>query len=330
MTAKPTISIVVPCYNGAAYLQQSIGSALDQSYAPLEIIVVDDGSTDSSAEIAGSFGPPVRVICQTNQGESAARNHGIAVALGDYLLFLDADDLLDRSALETLANCVARDSGSVALMGCAWFEHDPANPFAKRMPSATTFFPHIIQGNLGPIHCWLVPRELVLRVGSFNPSIQQFEDWDLWCQIALTGAPLVTVPYVGAYYRRHNVCQSVTSPSVERCRGHAAVIQRLGDGIVWNRYLMRRYGVSLFWSTWTALHRGRLSGMSWKELEGLADNLLELARRGPDDLRKVRFARLIRLCGVRCAETIRGIYSNDAAVTLPAPSAPPDRVAVNT
>lgn len=88
-----TVSVVIPCYNAAPFLRQTIESALNQTYLPLEVIVVDDGSTDDSAAIAGSYGPPVRVIHQKNSGESVARNHGIDRAQGRWIALLDADDV---------------------------------------------------------------------------------------------------------------------------------------------------------------------------------------------------------------------------------------------
>lgn len=87
------VSVVIPCYNGSKFLRETLESALAQTHPPLEVIVVDDGSTDDSAAIAESFDPPVRVIRQENQGESVARNRGMDEARGDWIAFLDADDL---------------------------------------------------------------------------------------------------------------------------------------------------------------------------------------------------------------------------------------------
>ncbi len=308
MPSRLSVSVITPCYNGAAYLRETLDSAVGQTHPPAEVIVIDDGSTDSSASIAESYGMPVRLIRQSNQGESIARNKGIAEATGDYLIFLDADDLLDRRAIERLVECTAGQPNCVALMGCAWFKDDPSQPFATRTPRATSFFPGIISQNLAPAHCWLVPRDLVVRVGGFGDDIQQFEDWDLWCRIALTGASLNAVDYVGAYYRRHDHCQSESSPLIERCRGHAAVMRRLSDGILANDPLLQQHGKALFWSVWTALSRGRREGMDWGELTPLARNLSEISRRGPRDVTASRFGRLIRLCGVRCAETVRSVF----------------------
>ena len=97
---KPRVTVVIPCFNAARFLRETLESALNQSHAPIEVLVIDDGSTDQSAAIAASYGPPVRVISQTNQGESVARNRGIEEARGSWIAFLDADDIWLPEKLE--------------------------------------------------------------------------------------------------------------------------------------------------------------------------------------------------------------------------------------
>lgn len=92
MSFEPAVSVVIPCYNGAPFLREALASVLAQTHPVLEVTVVDDGSTDDSAEIAGSFGPPVRVLRQPNRGESVARNRGVRESRGEWIAFLDADD----------------------------------------------------------------------------------------------------------------------------------------------------------------------------------------------------------------------------------------------
>lgn len=92
MTATPTVSVVIPCYNAAPFLRETLDSVLKQTRPALEVIVVDDGSTDDSAAIADSYGAAVRVIRQENQGESVARNRGMDEAEGEWVALLDADD----------------------------------------------------------------------------------------------------------------------------------------------------------------------------------------------------------------------------------------------
>ncbi len=108
-----TVSVVIPCYNGAAFLRETLESAMAQTHQPLEIIVVDDGSTDDSGAIAEAFGSPVRVIYQANQGESIARNRAISEAKGDWIAFLDADDLWEINKLEKQLEAAGSDFNAV-------------------------------------------------------------------------------------------------------------------------------------------------------------------------------------------------------------------------
>src|SRR4051794_10354756 len=96
MPMNPTVSVIVPAYNYERYLSLAIESALAQTHSPLEVIVVDDGSTDDTPRVLAAYGDRIRAIRQPNQGAGAARNTGIAASRGDYLAFLDSDDLWRR------------------------------------------------------------------------------------------------------------------------------------------------------------------------------------------------------------------------------------------
>src|SRR5437667_12630279 len=99
ISRPPLVSVVIPCYNGERYLAEAIESVLAQRYEPLEIIVVDDGSTDRSAEVARHFGDAVQYVCQPHAGAAAARNRGVGLATGDLIAFLDADDVWTEGRL---------------------------------------------------------------------------------------------------------------------------------------------------------------------------------------------------------------------------------------
>lgn len=113
MNQAPSISVVIPCYNASAWLRETLESALAQTLPPLEIIVVDDGSTDGSGEIAASFGEPVRVIRQENQGESVARNRGLDEARGEWTALLDADDLWEPDKLARQAGMTTKETSDL-------------------------------------------------------------------------------------------------------------------------------------------------------------------------------------------------------------------------
>lgn len=311
ISPNTAISIVIPCYNGAAFLRETLQSALSQTQPPLEVIVVDDGSTDDSAAIAESFGPLVRVIRQRNQGESVARNVGIAAARGDYLMFLDADDLLAPDALQKLAIAIRDIPQGVALMGFATFESDPSIPLTVSTPTWSSFFPGIIQTNPAFPHCWLTSKAMVLRVGGFTSTLQNSEDWEFCAKLALAGGVLVPLNYVGAYYRRHAKSQSSVMSKVNRARGHVQVMLTLGRGILAQKALLEQYGDQMFWGARTILQMGRSAGLSWTELQPLRRIIRDLILMGPDSIRETRSAKMIRWLGTPLTETVRNWMVSD-------------------
>jgi hypothetical protein len=306
-----TVSVITPCYNGARFLSQTLESALAQSRPALEVLVVDDGSTDDSAAIAESFGPPVRVIRQANQGESVARNRALSEARGTHVLFLDADDLLEPTALDHLVQAVEGRPGTVALMGCAWFSENPAAPYAVKLPETETFYPAIIESNLAPPHCWLAPVELVRRAGGFYADLRWFEDWDLWWRVGLLGVTLTRVPHIGALYRRHPGSQLATTKLADRARGHACLMGRMAEAFLQRPDLLATHGDPLFWCSFTALRRAREQGVPWAELLPLSASLARLSDAGPGHTRRTRLARAIRLLGVRRATRLYEWVSRD-------------------
>lgn len=299
------VSIIIPCYNAERYLRETIESALRQSRPADEILVINDGSTDRSAEIAASFGEPVQVIAQPNGGLAAARNKGIEHARGDYLLFLDADDLLDPRTIEVQLAAIKDVPGGVGLMGGAWFTESPERPTHTRLPTVREFFPEIIQGNIGIVHAWFVPRKLMLQAGGFQPRLTIFEDWECWCRVGLQGATLVPVPFIGAYYRRHSTSMMAVAARKNVIHGHVAVMETLGRGILADSQLLERCDIQFFWSACVALERAQQNTVPWAELQPLVSIIEQVVRRGPQVARDSRFAMAIRYVGLRWAMRLR-------------------------
>ena len=113
----PTLSVIVPCRDGARYLADTMRSVLLQEPLPLEVLVIDDGSCDASPAIARSFGPPVRSVRQERTGAAAARNRGAAQARGEVLGFLDADDLWTAGAVRRLLDALIADPEAAWAIG---------------------------------------------------------------------------------------------------------------------------------------------------------------------------------------------------------------------
>jgi glycosyltransferase involved in cell wall biosynthesis len=175
MQEKNHISVIIPAYNAERYLGEAITSVFAQTHRPHEIIVIDDGSTDDTANVAQSFSPSVRYEWQPNGGASAARNRGIESATGNFLAFLDADDLWTENKLAHQLAAFERDPALKMVFGHVQQFYSPelGEEIKKRIK-----LPAEIMRGFHP-GAMLIKREAFFRVGLFNPALQLGEvvDW---------------------------------------------------------------------------------------------------------------------------------------------------------
>lgn len=204
------ISVVIPCYNAEAFLRETIESVLAQTYRNYEIILVDDGSTDGTAEIIKSYGAAVRGISTPNRGASAARNLGTAMSQGDFIQYLDADDLLTPQALETKLEALLSTNGDVAYSGWQKLEQSKDGQFTpkevkERPIEAVHSDPEIalFTDFWCPPAALLYGRRIVEKIGGWNESLPVIQDARFFLDAALWGGKFIRVPGVGAYYRIH-------------------------------------------------------------------------------------------------------------------------------
>lgn len=189
------ISIIIPNYNQGQFLLEAIESALNQTYDDFEVIVVNDGSTDNSLEIVRKY--PVRIIDQTNKGLASARNTGIMNSKGDYLLFLDADDILLENCLEVIARTIKETNSEVISPSFKCFGLNNDQIILIPNPTIEDFK----QGNrVG--YCSAIKRETLLEVGGYNPKmVWGAEDYDLWFDLLKRGKKITTIPEILWLYR---------------------------------------------------------------------------------------------------------------------------------
>ena len=192
------ITIIIPLYNQAEYLPDCLDSLLAQSVKPHEIIVVNDGSTDNSLEVAREYEKyGIKVIHQVNKGLSSARNTGIMNATGDYILPLDSDDILMKEAVEKISKVIEETQADIVApsMKCFGVANDPI----VLMPNPT--LEDFKTGNRIP-YCSAVKREKLLEVGGYSSRMNfGYEDLHLWYDLLNRGAKIVTIPEVLFLYR---------------------------------------------------------------------------------------------------------------------------------
>ncbi len=203
---KAQINVIIPAYNQADYLTESIQSVLDQTFGAFELVVVDDGSTDRTREVAHSFSDPrIRYIYQENKGLSGARNTGIQQSDAPYLLFLDADDRLLPHCLELHAKNLESETGTGMSVG-GWIlcddrgKHLPNNVF----PPASLSPASLLNGNPFPVHSVLSKRSWFEKAGLFDESLNACEDWDLWLRFIMSGCKVSFLNEIMCVYRMHS------------------------------------------------------------------------------------------------------------------------------
>ena len=203
------ISVVMPCYNAEPYVREAIFSVLQQSYASIELIVVDDGSTDGSTDIieqlASTHPNRIRLVYQNRIGPYAARNQGLAQAQGNFVAFLDADDYWHPEALAKLHDALIDAPADVAY--CGWQYVGPLaenhQPHALIEVDDKNILEHFLKTCPWPINAVLIKRQLIDSLRGFSERRATAMDYDLWLRMLSLKPRLVRVPDVLAFYRHY-------------------------------------------------------------------------------------------------------------------------------
>jgi glycosyltransferase involved in cell wall biosynthesis len=202
------VSVVIPCYNQAHFLGEAIESVLGQTYKRHEIVVVDDGSTDATSEVAGRYSG-VRLIRQDNRGLSRSRNAGIEHSEGEYLVFLDADDRLLPEALRTGVEYLDSHVECVFAFGHYRFIAQDGSPRAEcRPPIHDDYYGSLLRRNFIGMHATVVYRRALFEsVGGFDGVLDGCEDYDLYLRAARR-FPIYNHARLVAEYRRYDGAMS--------------------------------------------------------------------------------------------------------------------------
>ena len=255
-----TISVVIPCYNRARTIGEAIASVHAQTRAPLELIIVDDGSSDASAEIAERAGARV-VRLSENRGNAAARNVGIQTAAGDVIAWLDSDDYWDSHHLATVAALLDRYPDAAVASAAVRFVGTRSGTWHGAVPEGppTNVARRAFYATVIPMSSAIVRRDALIDVGGFDETERVAVDFDIWLRLSLKHN-FVATREVTANYRWH-MDQISDQPERQweatyRFRKHALDVMRDGDGALRSdlaTICRNRWEADL----WTAWEQGR-------------------------------------------------------------------------
>jgi glycosyltransferase involved in cell wall biosynthesis len=203
--ARPLVSAIMPVYNGERFLRPALESVLAQDYEPLEVVVADDGSTDSTPQILASY-PSIRVVRQANGGAAAARNSAVAASGGELLAFFDADDLWPANRVSLQVDYLLTHPEAGCVLGRQEWMNPP--PWLTRDP---------VYGDLDgiPVLSAMIRRSVFDELGGFDPTFRVAEDTDLLVRMRERGIGIEVLQEIVLHRRFHgdNLTAKHSSPS---------------------------------------------------------------------------------------------------------------------
>lgn len=249
------VSVVIPTYNSAPLVVEAVRSVLAQTRPAAEVLVVDDGSTDDTADRLAGFGPSVRVIRKENGGVSSARNRGVSEATGDLIAFLDADDVWHPRKLEVQLG-VLETHPDLGMLGTGVFDWPGPVPEPSGSPPHLTRVPfdQLIVRNQFCTSTIVVRTTVIRAAGEFDTSLQGPEDYDMWLRIAAVAAVANTDNPLTGY--RHATPNSLSKNAERMEQGLERILAKQEDaGAFRGRPLLRRRAWGYFRYNCGYMHR---------------------------------------------------------------------------
>lgn len=194
---KPTVSVIIPVYNGAAEVSRAIDSALAQKGCDVEVIVMNDGSKDNTESVLAKYGDRIRAVTQKNCGLSKTRNNGIALATGEWVAFLDHDDYWQPEKLSLQLAAAERTGFDVVYTNAGNFGDVARVAELRSDPKAMAegdLLEKLLLDNFIVVSSVMIRRSLIQEIGGFDTSLPSVEDWDLWLKLSARGVCFAAVP----------------------------------------------------------------------------------------------------------------------------------------
>lgn len=262
------VSTLIPVYNGELFIREAVDSALAQTHQDHEVIVIDDGSTDSTPAILENYGEKIKVLRQENGGHVNARNNGAKIATGDWIAFLDADDAWASEKLEKQLNLVDESIGLVYTDRQNFGETDRVKGRGSdsyKLWEGDLFEPLLLHGNFVTVASVMIRRDWYDRLNGFDEVLRVVEDWDMWLRFSAAGGLAKVAREPLTFYRWH--LNSMSNDQNKMCNGRLIVLNRALDS---ERGQMlpdsvRRMAKAVTWqcSAWHAVPWNRAKALEW-------------------------------------------------------------------
>ena len=224
---EPLVSIIIPVHNAEKYIAKTIDSALNQTWPNIEIIIVDDGSTDNSLIITKQFAcERLTILAEQNQGACKARNKGLQIVRGDFIQFLDADDLLSPNKIAAQVKLLSLNPDKVAVCSTVHF-FDNQNPYQNSSSAYEdsflfdTDYPaeflinlyggNTNRGSMVQTSAWLTPINIINKAGKWSELYLPDEDGDFFCRVVLASKGVVYADNCFNYYRKYNNSKNLSA-----------------------------------------------------------------------------------------------------------------------
>jgi len=288
-TTQPLVSIVIPCYNGKEWVDEAIESCLNQTYPNVEIIVVDDGSTDGSLEVIRRYLPRIRLETGPNRGGNSARNRAFALSTGEYIQYLDADDCLEPDKIARQVRFLEETQADVVYGDWRYRRHLPDIRFSYLDKIEISGVQQDMLASLLSGRWWVAPgavlyrRQVINEVGGWDETLRAAQDRDFFTSVALSGAKIRYQSGCHFIYRRYGAV-TVSSSSLGRwVENHCLSLKKSEVALARSDRLTEEYRAALAFG-YFAVARGTAYTIDArpsyaiyaKMLDGLTEKVLDL------------------------------------------------------
>jgi glycosyltransferase involved in cell wall biosynthesis len=219
---QPKVSVVIPCFNSIQFIDETLNSVVKQTYPNIEIIVIDDGSTDGTLEYLQSiYGDKITVKKNSGKGACVARNFGYKISTGDIIQFLDADDLLSIDKIEKQVAFLVQKPNHISVCSTKHFNESPENGrvtdrdfmFSTNQPAEFLLNLYGAKGAFEMVQtsAWLTPRTRIEKAGLWDESLTKDQDGEFFCRVVMASEGVEYEPNVLNYYRKHPMGSNIAN-----------------------------------------------------------------------------------------------------------------------